>query len=484
MKLSFLLMAGALCALLTLPAWGQTGVGTPSSSIQFSTNSATSGGVAPLAHAQVAPFGSIFGNATWASIGRSPFAPPGASASEVPYGIRIQKEGNFALFNLLERNNGFFGSSEDLILGFGESTSNTLRVRFISDQFTNTFRDLMTFSSASIGINTQSFTGVNAINRTTSSLAATSLRGLTIVESTTTFGFNTGVAGDVSNRTGSGVDYAGRFSVSSSNAPTRAAGFFTGDIVYSGSLQGPSDRKLKRNIKEETGHLDRLMQLNTYTYNFKTDEYDYMALPTELQHGLIAQELEKVYPELVKEYAAPINKLNEEGTDVEQDGMMYYKSVNYTNLVPVLIGAIKEMQTQTTQELTDKDVQLAERDAQIASNEARIANLEAALAELKGTASDAPANTSWSNFGEAELMQNTPNPFTEQTTIRYNLPENFESAVLFVYDMNGRQVNSFNNLSRKGSLTIEGSTLDAGMYIYSLIIDGQEVATKRMILTK
>ncbi|MEL6628058.1 MAG: hypothetical protein AAFQ92_21215, partial [Bacteroidota bacterium] len=84
MKLSFLLMVGAICALLTVPAWGQTGVGTPSSSIQFSTNSATSGGVAPLAHAQVAPFGSIFGNATWASIGRSPFAPPGTSASGVP----------------------------------------------------------------------------------------------------------------------------------------------------------------------------------------------------------------------------------------------------------------------------------------------------------------------------------------------------------------------------------------------------------------
>ena len=197
----------------------------------------------------------------------------------------------------------------------------------------------------------------------------------------------------------------------------------------------------------------------------------------EPQHGLIAQELEKVYPELVKEYAAPILKLNEEETDIVQDGVMYYKSVNYTNLVPVLIGAIKEMQVEKAKELAD-------RDAQIAANQARIANLEETIAELKGTASDAPVNTSWSNFGEAELMQNTPNPFTEQTTIRYNLPENFESAVLFVYDMNGRQVNSFNNLSRKGSLTIEGSTLDAGMYIYSLIIDGQEIATKRMILTK
>ncbi|MEO0582666.1 MAG: T9SS type A sorting domain-containing protein, partial [Bacteroidota bacterium] len=190
-----------------------------------------------------------------------------------------------------------------------------------------------------------------------------------------------------------------------------------------------------------------------------------------MQHGLIAQELEKIYPELVKEYAAPITRLNEDGTDVIEDGLMYYKSVNYTNLVPVLIGAVKELgeKTNTIDEL-----------------KAEVAALKAEMAAIRGTEipSEEPANSTWSSFGEAELMQNTPNPFTEQTTIRYNLPQNFESATLFVYDMNGRQVNSFNNLSRKGSLTIEGSTLEAGMYIYSLIVDGQEVATKRMILTK
>ena len=472
MKFSFLLMAGALCALLTLPAWGQTGVGTPSSTIQFNTNSAASGGVAPLAHAQVAPFGSIFGNATWASIGRSPFAPPGVTGSGVPYGIRIQKEGNFALFNLLERSS-FFGTSEDLILGYGEDEDNTLRIRFISDQFTNTFRDLAVFGDNSISINTASSTGINAINRAdgSSTVGGSGLRGLTFVDVVPSFGSVIGTSGTVFNQVGGGTDYGGYFSVSLSRATTRAAGFFQGDLVYTGALQGPSDRKLKRNIQEESGHLEKIMQLNTYTYDFKTDEYDYMGLPSEMQHGLIAQELEKIYPELVKEYAAPITRLNKEGTDVIEDGLMYYKSVNYTNLVPVLIGAVKELgeKTNTIDEL-----------------KAEVAALKAEMAAIRGTEapSEEPANSTWSSFGEAELMQNTPNPFTEQTTIRYNLPQNFESATLFVYDMNGRQVNSFNNLSRKGSLTIEGSTLDAGMYIYSLIVDGQEIATKRMILTK
>ncbi|MEL6135288.1 MAG: tail fiber domain-containing protein, partial [Bacteroidota bacterium] len=338
---------------------------------------------------------------------------------------------------------------------------NTVRIRYISDQFTNTFQDLMTFSSRSISTRTNSSTGINAINNTTSNTGGSSVRGLNRVDVAPTFGSVAGVSGDVFNRTGAGVDYGGRFAVAISNAPTRAAGFFSGDLVYTGSLQGPSDRKLKRNIKEETGQLAKLMQLKTYTYDFNTDKFDYMALPSEPQHGLIAQELEKVYPELVKEYAAPIMRLQEDG-DIKEEGLMYYKSVNYTNLVPVLIGALQEMKAETDQ-------------------------LKATIAELQsaqGTPADAPANTSWSTFGEAELFQNAPNPFTEQTTIRYNLPQNYERASLFVYDMNGRQVNRFDNLTRKGSLTLEGSTLDAGMYIYSLIVDGQEIATKRMILTK
>ncbi|MEL6134904.1 MAG: tail fiber domain-containing protein, partial [Bacteroidota bacterium] len=413
MKLSFLLMVGALCSLLTLPAWGQTGVGTPSQTLQFSTNSAASNGVAPLAHAQVAPFGSITGNATWASIGRSPFAPPGASGSAVPYGIRIQKEGNFALFNLLERS--IFGTtSEDLIIGYGTSTRNTVKIRHISNQFTNTFRDVATFGSRSVSFNTNERLAFQVSNQTVSGFGSGSaIRGFNRVVGIPSFGSSSGVVGDVSNTTGQGTDYGGRFGVSFSNAPTRAAGFFSGDLVYTGSLQGPSDRKLKRNIKAETGHLDKLMKLNTYTYQYKTDEFAYMALPSEIQHGLIAQELEEVYPELVKEYDAPIMTLQKDG-EIKDEGLMRYKSVNYTSLIPVLIGAVKELGEKTN---TIEDLQ------------AEITALKTEVANLKGTEvqSEAPA-TSWSTLGEAELFQNTPNPFTEQTTIRYNLPQ-FRSSV-------------------------------------------------------
>ncbi|MEL6630689.1 MAG: tail fiber domain-containing protein [Bacteroidota bacterium] len=469
MKLSFILMVGALCVMLTLPAWGQTGVGTPSGSIQFSTNGSASGGVAPLGHGQQNTFGDITGKSTWTAIGQAPFSPPGVAA---PYGIRVQRTKAFGLFNLVDGLS--FGSTvlgQDLLIGFGESSSNTLRIRYISDQFTNTFQDLMVAGSSSVSFPVRTSVSRTFLPNNTISVQEAFLgtaRRDVPVSGTFINQPIAGIRGTTFNLTSSGTDYGGYFNTFS-NAPTRVAGYFLGDIVVTGSTLGSSDRRLKKSIKEAQGSLDRIMNINTYTYEYRTDEFDYMDLPDGKQYGVIAQEIEAMMPELVKEYYQPHEYIDENGEIQAKEGITY-KTVNYTSFIPMMIGALQEFKAQTEQEMAAKD--------------ARIADLEAAVAALQGTTVEAPANSTWSSFGEAELFQNTPNPFTEQTTIRYNLPQDFENAALYVYDMNGRQVNSFNNLSRKGSLTIEGSTLDAGMYIYSLIVDGQEVATKRMILTK
>jgi hypothetical protein len=83
------------------------------------------------------------------------------------------------------------------------------------------------------------------------------------------------------------------------------------------------------------------------------------------------------------------------------------------------------------------------------------------------------------------LGQNIPNPFNVSTRIDIYLPNTVASAKLYIYNMQGSQVKSF-NLNERGntSITIEGSSLDAGMYLYTLIADGREVDTKKMILTK
>lgn len=82
------------------------------------------------------------------------------------------------------------------------------------------------------------------------------------------------------------------------------------------------------------------------------------------------------------------------------------------------------------------------------------------------------------------LKQNRPNPFRTSTVISCELPESVSDAFLCVYDLNGQQKLRF-NLSERGNVdvTIDGNTLPAGMYIYTLVCDGQDIDTKRMILT-
>ena len=86
---------------------------------------------------------------------------------------------------------------------------------------------------------------------------------------------------------------------------------------------------------------------------------------------------------------------------------------------------------------------------------------------------------------KAILYQNNPNPFTTDTQIGYNLPESTTSASLYVYNMNGAQIADYPITTfGTGSVIIKAGVMDAGMYLYTLIADGQVVDTKRMILTK
>lgn len=83
------------------------------------------------------------------------------------------------------------------------------------------------------------------------------------------------------------------------------------------------------------------------------------------------------------------------------------------------------------------------------------------------------------------LKQNNPNPFTENTVIEYSLPETVQTASLYIYDMNGKQIEQIALTERgESSVTVNGGHLSAGMYLYSLIADGKVIDTKRMILIK
>ena len=108
-------------------------------------------------------------------------------------------------------------------------------------------------------------------------------------------------------------------------------------VLSSGNVQNTnnsygalSDVKLKENIIDATPKLDALMQVKVRNYNLKSD-------PTHKQIGVIAQELEQVFPAMVEESPDKDEEGNDLGTTT--------KSVKYSVFVPMLIKAIQEQQT-------------------------------------------------------------------------------------------------------------------------------------------
>lgn len=96
------------------------------------------------------------------------------------------------------------------------------------------------------------------------------------------------------------------------------------NAFVNGAIVNTSDRRLKKNINPLAGSMAMLAKLQGYHYHWNDNRQG-----SELQTGLIAQEVEKLFPELVM-------------TDKEG-----YKAVNYTGLIPHLLEAMKELDQKT-----------------------------------------------------------------------------------------------------------------------------------------
>lgn len=170
---------------------------------------------------------------------------------------------------------------------------------------------------------------------------------------------------------------------------------------------------------------------------------------SKTHYALDADQLEEIFPDLVYE---------------QEDGS---KSINYIEMVPILVKTISELNGKIT-ELNDKLVEL-ENSTEVAK--ARENN----TLSVSGIAADATGNA---------LYQNTPNPFKEKTVIRFKLADNVQNASICIFDMQGKMLKNLPISSGTESVTVNAYELGAGMYLYSLIVNGQEIDTKRMILSK
>lgn len=120
--------------------------------------------------------------------------------------------------------------------------------------------------------------------------------------------------------------------------------------IKSSGINETSDGRLKKDVLPIEGALSMVTKLEGVTYNWRTDEFPNLQLEEDLQYGLIAQDVEKVIPELVE-------------TDSEG-----WKSVEYSHFVPVLIEALKEQQaliSELKNELSSSNKALNELKAEV-----------------------------------------------------------------------------------------------------------------------
>lgn len=253
------------------------------------------------------------------------------------------------------------------------------------------------------------------------------------------------------------------------------AAYFNGGVHLQGQttaleLYTPADARLNvnvesiaRNDEEGIQTLDNLLRLNVLEYNTinlsrertqeeigeMTDEvrasYEMMKkdeekMSSRLHFGLSAQELREIYPNLVME---------------GQDG---YLAVNYIELVPLLVRSIQVLK-QELDELKSGDGNIKKTPHVTDIDDLRIKS-------------------------KSILYQNTPNPFQEKTIIRFKLSDDVKDASVCIFDMSGKLLKKLPVSKGMESVSLNGNELGEGMFLYSLVVNGREIDTKRMILSK
>jgi hypothetical protein len=119
--------------------------------------------------------------------------------------------------------------------------------------------------------------------------------------------------------------------------------YVTGSVYATGDFWTGSDIRLKQNVKsiDRDGVIDKVKEMDVIKFNY-TDDYAKGTKPDENSYiGIVAQEIEKSFPELVR--------TDEKG----------YKAVNYDGLTAVLLQAIKDQQKQI--DLLKEEVELLKK---------------------------------------------------------------------------------------------------------------------------
>ena len=250
----------------------------------------------------------------------------------------------------------------------------------------------------------------------------------------------------------------------------RYAGYFDGNVKVTGSLQGnvvnsaDVNAKNTQTLRPINSALDGIASANPFMYIVRIQVPDIgagMAPDSTTLTGTVAPISDPVVPFGKSYYALDVNAVKQSFPALIIEDAQGNEYVNYTQLVPILVQAIKELKT----ELDD----LKET---VAASGTRKVNAATNIA------------TNTLDEGWGSISQNTPNPFTGQSTVRVSVPDDASDAYVDILTLNGASVKRIPVSNGLSEVSLSSFEFVPGTYLYTLVVNGKVSETRRMIVNR
>lgn len=133
-------------------------------------------------------------------------------------------------------------------------------------------------------------------------------------------------------------------------------GLLLSATAFTVNAQKIDEKELKVNIDKITNSTQQLKKLEPVTFKYDTSKYNNLKLPQGAQYGFLAANVEAAFPAMVYEASKHYDAGKNDSKAVR------YNEVQTTDLIPVLVAALKEQQAEI--ELLKQEVNLLKEKSQ------------------------------------------------------------------------------------------------------------------------
>ena len=169
--------------------------------------------------------------------------------------------------------------------------------------------------------------------------AASGLMGLALNNSGTAIG----VEGFSNSTAGTGVQagFVGGTDITASGWSLWSDGWAGGTTAW----QNFSDKRIKKNIQTIGGALQKIMLLRGVEFKYDLTNYPDLNIDTDTkQFGFVAQEVEQIFPEMVRNSKVPVSVFQMDNKMKRATEHYEIKTLSYSGIIPIIVEAMQEQQ--------------------------------------------------------------------------------------------------------------------------------------------